>query len=420
MWSSAVLLSACSSAEPVPVATPTPQPISATATPTVAPTPTPEAPAATVSIWLSWPPDDIRQLNELIEAYQQRNPGTEFSVAYVPADELRQTVEAAFQAGDPPSIFLGPSEWGPELMQAGMVVDLAQLPVAQLESVVQPLAWSQVEFGRRTLGLPIQLRGTVLYRNRELAAVPAATVESLVDASQAYRGTLNVGISLDYGFATVAPFALACGGPLVEQSEPLDLGGPVLPCWLELLRELSVAGPVDFNTDDGGSRFAEGSSAWQIDSTERYEQFSAALGAQTLVVDPWPVFESTGEPIAGYVWTENLYFSSGIGAGELEQAWAFATSLLSADTQLALSNPNRAANIPIHAAVPPPPGYLGQMHQALLGGSALPLWTVPEEQLGILERAARAVSLQGADVETALRRALEELAEATEEPAEDG
>lgn len=414
-----MLLSACSGSPPVPTATTTPQALPATATPTVAPSPTPEGSATTVTIWLSWSTDGIRQLNELIEAYQQRSPATQFSVAYVPADELRQTVETAFDSGSPPSIFLGPSSWGPELVQAGLVVDLSQLPVDQLESVVQPLAWSQVEFGGRTIGLPIQMHGTVLYRNRELAPVPAATVENLVDAAQGYRGTQNVGISLDYEFSTVAPFAQACGAPLLEQAAPLDLDSPAVPCWLELLQELSLAGPVDFDTDADRARFAEGGSAWQIDSTDQYATYSAALGAQTLVVDPWPAFESTGQPIAGYVWTENLYFSSGIGSSELEQAWSFAATLLSADSQLALSNPNRAGIIPVHAAVPSPAGALGQMHQALLGGWSLPLWTIPAEQVGILERAARAVSLQGADVETALRRAMEELAAPTEEPVED-
>lgn len=414
-----MLLSACSGSAPAPTATTDPQPAQATATPTAAPSPTLEAPTTTVSIWLSWPPEAIRQLNELIEAYQQRNPATQFAVSYVPADELRETVAVAFDSGDPPTIFLGPSSWGPELVQAGMLVDLSQLPVDQLESVVQPLAWNQVEHGGRTLGLPIQMHGNVLYRNRDLAPVPAATVENLVDAAQSYRGTLNVGISLDYEFSTAAPFAQACGAPLIEQAAALDLEAPVLPCWLELLQELSLAGPVDFDTDDDRARFLEGGSAWQIDSTERYEQFTVALGPQTLVVDPWPVFESTGEPIGGYVWTENMYFSSGVAAGELEQAWLFATTLLSADSQLALSNPNRAGIVPVHAAVPAPAGVLGQMHQSLLGGWSQPLWTVPQDQVEILERAARAVALQGADVETALRRAMEELAAPTEEPSDE-
>lgn len=409
MLTSALLLAACTGSDPLPTATaaatepPTPN------TPTAEPSPTEPQSAGTISIWLSWPPEAIRQLNELIDAYRERHPNVAFSVSYVPADELRTTLDAAFGSGSPPTLFLAPSAWGPELMQAGLLVDLAQLPLAQLEAVVQPLAWSQVESGGRTLGLPLRMHGNVLYRNRELAPVPAATVENLVDAAQGFRGTLTVGMSMDFGYETAGPFARACGAPLLEQTAPLDLTGPVFPCWLELLQELSSAGPVDFNTQVDRTTFLGGGSAWQIDSTEQYAAFVAELGAETLVVDPWPVFESTGEPLAGFVWTENVYFSSGIEQSELEAAWEFVSSLLSADSQLALSNPNRAGLIPVHAAVPSPPGALGQMHEALLGGQPLPLWTAPEQQLAVLERAARAVSLQGADVETALRRAIEEL-----------
>lgn len=407
--SSLLLLVSCSGPEPTPTQTPAPAATPAPSIPTASPSPTPQGPTGTVSIWLSWTPEAIRQLNQLIQDYEQAHPEVQFSVSYVPADQMRDTLAAAFDGGDPPSIFMGPSTWGPELIQAGLVADLSQLPIEQPQSVLQSLAWSQVEYGTRVLGLPIQLRGNVLYRNRDLAPVPAATIESLVDTAQQFRGTLNVGISLDFGYTAVGPFSQACGGPLIQQGAPLDLEGPVLPCWLGLLQELGPAGPVDFNSGAGRETFLAGGSAWQIDSTEQFEQFQAQLGSDSLVVDPWPVFEATGEPVAGYVWSENVYFSSGIDPTELDLAWAFVNSLLSADSQLALSNPTQAAHIPVHAAVPPPPGQLGQMDRSLLEGVALPLWTIPSDQQETLERAARAVSLQGTDVETAIRRAIEEL-----------
>lgn len=410
VWGSALLLAACTGSEPVTTVTTEPPPAAASPTPSPQPSPTAAEPAGTVSIWLSWTPEAIRQLNELISAYQQRHPEVEFSVSFLPADELRDQLSRAFEQDAAPTVFIAPSSWGPELAQSGLVVDLSQLPVDQIRSVIQPLAWDQVEVAGRIIGLPIQLQGNVLYRNRELEPVPAATVEDLVDAAQGFRGTLNVGMSLDYGFGIIGPLALACGGPLIQEGEPLDLEGPEVPCWLELLQELSNAGPVEFNTETDQQRFGAGTAAWQIDSTEQYAEFGSLLGAEALVIDPWPVFESTGEPIAGFVWTENVYFSSGVERLELDLAWSFVASLLSADSQLAFSNPNRAAHIPVHAAVPAPPGVLGQMNEALLGGAPRPLWAVPEDQLDLLERAARAVSLQGTDVETALRRAMDELA----------
>jgi hypothetical protein len=51
------------------------------------------------------------------------------------------------------------------------------------------------------------------------------------------------------------------------------------------------------------------------------------------------------------------------------------------------------------------------MYQALLGGVSRPLDPPAAEIAEILERAARAVAVQGTSVELALRRALEELAD---------
>jgi hypothetical protein len=49
------------------------------------------------------------------------------------------------------------------------------------------------------------------------------------------------------------------------------------------------------------------------------------------------------------------------------------------------------------------------MYRAVLGGSPIPLEPARAKYVEILERAARAVAVQGTPVEIALQRALEEL-----------
>ncbi len=353
----------------------------------------------------------MRALNELIRSFQSNRPGVTFALAYVPADELRQTLEQASAGGQLPSLFFGPSMWGPELLQAGLIRDLSDQPIEQVKAIVNSLAWSQVIQQDHVLGLPVQLEGNVLYRNRELAPVPAATVEGLVESSRGFRGTPAVGMNVDYGYSTIVPFANACGGQLIQAGSPPDLQGTLGPCWLSLLQELSRAGPVAFNTDLDREAFRSGQAGWLIDSTEMYEALAASLGEAKLAVDPWPINEATGEPLAGYVWGENLYFRNGMEPAQLELAWEFSTFLLSAESQQSLSSPVGAGNLPVHAGTFPLVGVYGQMYQALLGGISRPLDPPAAEIAEILERAARAVAVQGTSVEIALRRALEELAD---------
>ena len=73
------------------------------------------------------------------------------------------------------------------------------------------------------------------------------------------------------------------------------------------------------------------------------------------------------------------------------------------------SRGNRGSHIPVLISLESDAADVAAMHAALLGGAPLPLWPEVEAYIEILERAARAVSLQGADPETAQRRAIEEL-----------
>ena len=402
----AASLWACTEAEP----TPTIEPITADSGPTPAPTPdlqpTSEM-AGSVSLWVTWKPESIRALNGLIETFQDRNPEIAFAVSYVPADELRAAID---ETGRLPSLILAPSTWAVELFESGLTQDLSIHPTDEFRMQIHPLPWAQAIHDGQVLGIPVQMHGNVLYRNRELAPIPAGSLEGLVQADEALRGSFNEGIAQDYGFPIVAPFAAACGGQLMLDGSAPDLEGPVVRCWLELLRDLTPAGPVVFNSDEDRELFEAGQAGWLIESTEHFDRLSEALGEGGLTIDRWPVNQNTGESLAGYVWTENIYFSSELKPEDFDPAWEFVGFLLSEDSQLALSNPNGAAHLPVHISAPPLPGHVGQMHSALLQGTALPTSNFRPEYIEVLERAARAVSVLGTPVDLALQRAIAELA----------
>ncbi|MFQ5921824.1 MAG: ABC transporter substrate-binding protein [Anaerolineales bacterium] len=405
----AAWLWACAESEP----TPTPEPVTADSGPTPAPTPDLQPTSemtGSVSLWVTWKPKGVRALNELIESFQSRHPGFSFAISYVPADELRTALDEAEAAGTLPSLILAPSTWARELFESGLTQDLSDQPTDEFRVLVHPLPWAQANHQGRVLGIPVRMHGNVLYRNRELAPIPAGTLERLVEADQALRGTFSEGVAHDFGLSNAAPFAGACGGQLMLDGAVPDLESPVARCWLELLRDLAPAGPVVFNSVEDRDLFEGGQAGWLIESTEHFDQLSEALGEGGLTIDPWPVYQETGESLAGYVWTENIYFSSVPKPEDFDAAWEFVGFLLSEDAQLALSNPNGAGHIPVHISAPPLPGHVGQMHSALLEGTALPTSSPRPEYVEVLERAARAVSVLGTPVELALQRAIAELA----------
>ena len=400
------VLPACAESGP----TPSPLPPTVESDPTPAPTPVLEPTSemtGSVSLWVTWKPEAVRALNELVEEFRDRHPGFEFAISYIPEDELRAALD---EAETLPSLFLAPSTWASELHAAGLTEDLSEQPTDEFRLQVHPLPWAQANVQGQVLGIPIRMHGNVLYRNRDVARIPAGTLEGLVESDQALRGTFNEGVAQDYGYQTISPFSIACGGPLMIDGSPPDLEGPVAACWLELLRAMTPAGPVVFNSDEDRALFESGTAGWLIESTERFDQLGDALGEAGLTIDPWPVYEATGEPLAGYVWTENAYFSDDLSPEDFEAAWEFIGFLLSEGSQLALSNPNGAAHIPVHFSAPPLPGHVGQMHSALLDGIALPTLAPRAEYVEVLERAARAVSVLGTPVELALQRAINELA----------
>jgi ABC-type glycerol-3-phosphate transport system substrate-binding protein len=348
-------------------------------------------------------------LTDLIQLFHAENPGVEFTLSFIPTAELQAAIQEAGAAGELPSLFLAPSAWGPALRTQGLILDLSSTVTAEVQRSLHPLAWAQAAFQNEVLGLPVRMHGNVLYRNRRLAEVPAAALPDLVETGRQLRGTGSVGAALDYAQAYTVPQAEACGGDLLSPDAPPALEGPLGLCWLAVLRDLSRAGPVVFNSDEDLQLFAGSGAAWFIGSTELYPQLAAALGNEDLSVDPWPAFPETGGRLAGYTWTENIYLSAGQQAADQQAAWAFALSMISAEAQADWSHPARGGHLPAFALVEPTEAAMAAMHAAVRSGAALPLWPLDPRYAAILERAARAVSLQGADPETAQRRAIEEL-----------
>lgn len=391
---------------PVPAASAT-----ASSQPTAQVTGTPAIPGV-VTLWLNWNPDEMRALEGIIEAYQSMHPGARFRLVYFPPGQLRPALDGEIEPDAQPSLVFGPSDWGDQLLADGIVRDVSQVILPELRESLHPFALAQVERNESLVGLPLELQGTVLYRNRNLAAEPANTVARMVEASQQARLEGSQGSSFDLGFRNAAPMVRTCRGQIVSDPEVVPIDQPAGLCWLRLLDRLGRAGPVTFDSAEDLNLFQAGETLWLLDSTSQMIPLQQVLGEDVLTIDPWPLYEATGESLLGSVWTENAYFFSQSSDQDFEAAWSFASYLLAPDNQLSMAQARGVGHLPALADVELDDPLLMQASRALDTGIPQANLAVDEQVRRELFTAVRLVVADGGDPELALGLALEEIRQA--------
>jgi ABC-type glycerol-3-phosphate transport system substrate-binding protein len=383
-------------------------------TQTPAPLPTPSSLPETsvrgeVVVWMAYDPFELEGLQAVIDTFAARNPDIAFALAYYPEDELLEAFKTLSPSGRGPTILIGPSQWGPELYAQGDILDLGALIDAELEEDVYPVAWTQARSDFAVRGLPLELKGVLLYRNRELASDSPTTMADWAALTAELTAQEGIETSLDFGFQFSGSFLYACGGRLERSSDQAQLWGPVGLCWLDLLRDMAVDARVVFDSEEDYEAFISGSSPWLIDLAERRPALRAALGGDNLAVTPWPVNSQQSLPLRGYVWTENIYIVAGTPTRNLEAAWAFARYLLTPEAQTMLSDPAMAGHIPVVASAELEDPLMVESSAMLRTGVPWPLELSDQEFLDVLETAASNVVLQGSIPEFALNFAQKSL-----------
>jgi ABC-type glycerol-3-phosphate transport system substrate-binding protein len=346
---------------------------------------------------------------EVIERYQQEHPEVEFAITYRPRDDLLDAFETAAVSGQGPSILLGPSVWGPSLREQGFVLNLSPLLDPGMESNVHPIAWTQATQGTQLLGLPLELHGIVLYRNRTLAPQPVGELEEWLQIAAQMKIEDQQALAPDLGLVTSLPMMAACGQDIFDVRGELLLFERGGGCWLELLAKIGDLGEVIFDTDEDSQLFMNGRAAWVIASTEMRDELIEAIGVTNLKVDPWPLYGTDGFPLRGFTWSENAYLVAGSTESDLESSWNFVQFLFGPDGQEILSDPGGAAHIPTTSALEPPDSLMLEASSMLRAGVPLPLESELELVQEPLLAAIQAVVLQGADPDFALRMAEERL-----------
>ena len=348
-----ILLAACSQAplEPTLEAGPTltvarpPAPL-----PVIAATATPVR-ATQIAIWTDWDPVELEALRAVLALYSEAHPGVEFSLAFFPPGDLLDAYLNCLAEGGCPSILIGPSSWGPLLVEQDGVTDISAFIDAQLQRDLYPIAWSQVDYDGTTAGLPLELQGIVLYRNASLVPTRNSQLSGLIRDADALRTESLQPSVFDFSFTNALPFITACGGDPFSPQGELKIDNEAGLCWLGLLSDWGGAGRVVVDSSDDRESFVGGTSGWLIDTSLAFQALTRALSAANLKVDPWPVLDATGEPLKGFVWTENVYLAPQGGIDELEANWEFARFLFDPAAQALLSDPAGPAHIPVQESV---------------------------------------------------------------------
>ena len=362
-----------------------------------------------MSIWLDWEPHELESLYQAIATFQEDHSEVEFAITYRPRSDLLAAFENAASTGQAPSILLGPSQWGPELREKGYILNLSPLLDPGMESGVHSVAWTQASEGSQLFGLPLELQGIVLYRNRTLAAQPVAGLSEWLIVAEQLRAVDLLALNADLGLEVSLPMMAACGIELFDARGDLlvfDQGGI---CWLELLSEIADLGQVVFESEDDLQRFKIGQAAWLIGSSELRAELIEAIGVTNLKVDPWPLYDATGFPLRGFTWSENAYLAAGSAETDLEASWAFLQFLFGQEGQEILSDPGGAAHIPSISASEPPDTLMLEVSSMLRAGVPMPLRNELVLVREPLLAAIQAAVLQGSDPAFALRMAEERL-----------
>lgn len=395
----AFVLGACSSSStagtPTVPATPDTAP-----TPTTVRTPIPTLvsdvePETHITIWLSWDRAELSALQERIDAFQADAPQVGFSIRYAREEDLLEAFMQAQQDDPHPALLLGPAEWALPLREEGLILDLTELVDAELMSTVSMLGWRQVTLNEQIIGLPLELQGMVLYRNTALASEAPRTVSAWIEAARSITEGGGVASVLDLTFETSASHLTACGETLFHSDGTYGFSGDSGVCWLELLQEIGRTGQVSFGSTLAGEAFAAGNAAWWMGSSGELRHLNQVMGSESVAIDAWPLSDATGDPMAGFVWSENIYISSAQETESLEAAWRFSRFLLTPDSQRLFSDPGGAAHIPVLEALNLTDSQMASASAAVQSGVPYPTRTDLDVFIRPLEEAVFDTLVQG-------------------------
>lgn len=360
-----------------------------------------EAPAdltGTISIWHSLKEGEIEGMNAAIASFQAANPNVKFDQLFIPDDDKRGKFETAASTGEGACILIGSADWGPAFYDAELVSDMTPLVTKEFLDGINQAALNSVRFKDALVGLPLGLKGVVMYRNSSIVSEAPTSFDDLVAKAKAATSGDVVGASLERGPFFAFAHLGALGGGLMDANGDPTFNNETGVKWLTMLNRFTEAGPAEINTDNDVNLFKAGKAGMIIDGSWNANDLAAAVGAENLKVDPWP------SDMSGYVQNDNLYLNSNTTDADKAACVAFMKHMLSKDTQAAIAEANKGF-IPAALGVEVTDELRQSLVKAFGDGFAFPVIPEMGAYWGPMETAIRTVVDQGGDPAAALAQA---------------
>jgi len=384
--------------------------------PTVTLTPTPNIINGTVTIWHSWDETQRSVLFRRISAFQSQYPDVQFDVWYIPPLDLQARFEEAMSQGGGPSILIAPAEWGPRLSDEGYIMELTDLVSDKLTDTLNPAAVEEGVYNYRQIGLPISLKGVVLFRNKTIIPAQPKTFDQFVAFATTATEGGKVGADLERSFYYSGGHLIGLGGLLMDAD-----GMPVFQQddyaiaqkWLFLLKEFEKAGMTEFNSDNDIRLFKDNRVGMIIDGTWNMYNLAGEIGPLNLAIDPWPAYQEGH--LSGFIQADNMFLTS-LAKSEADQvSWLFLQSFYTTEAQLSLADAGMIPPIRV-TTIEGEDGtlrindpFIAQAMVALDGGCAYPIQPEMNLYLTQMDVTLQSYLTQGMNSKIALQKAFQTL-----------
>ena len=277
-----------------------------------------------------------------------------------------------------------------------------------LLATLNDAAAASVQYKGAVVGLPINLKGVLLYRNTSIVPEPAADWNDLIAKAQAATAGDVQGMVFETGFFFAAGHLYALGADLMDTTSGVPMfNDEAGVAWLTALKNVKDAGiPTVNNSDDDVNLFKVGKAGMIIDGLWNVKALTDAIGAENLVIDPWPA------GMSGYVQNDNVYMTTSVTGDDAVATYKFMEFFVSPEAQAFWASAG-TPELPMAAGIPVVKGMevtdpLAKMAMACFaGGTAFPV--IP--QMGVywepMNNAILSVLDKGTDPAVALQEAFD-------------
>lgn len=324
----------------------------------------------TISLWHSFNENQIESLLSASEAFMEIQPDVEFDFMFSPNFDIRDKFEKAAQSGGGPSILIGTGDWGPAYYDDSLVIDLSPSISQEMLDNLYPEALRSVQYKEALIGLPLNIKGVLMFRNTTIVPDAPQSFSELVSLAQLATEGDRVGAFLDYGLYYSGGNLEAIGGALMDSEGNPAFNNQKGIEWLEMLTSYKEAGPVEQNNENDLLLFKEGRAGVIIDDYANATDLATAIGEENFNIDEWP------NDMAGYIKTDVMFMNANLSGNDLDCGLQFVEYLLSPDAQEIFTDPEKAAFIPAVKGIDLVDSIQNQAANAFEGGKVLPV--IPE------------------------------------------